>query len=86
MGTPKPSNFSPAALPAVGLHHSCCREILRLNNENARLADELAEMRARHEDLTRSAEIWIRLYETHLALATKEGASGRPAATGTIQP
>lgn len=86
MGMPKHSSFAPAALPAVGLHHSCCREILRLNDENARLADELAKIRAQHEDLTRSAEIWIRLYETHLALATKENASGQAAVAGAIRP
>ncbi|HEY2433391.1 MAG TPA: hypothetical protein VGI12_12020 [Vicinamibacterales bacterium] len=56
-----------AALPAVGLHHSCCREILRLNGENARLSDELTRMRARYDDLTKSAEMWIHLYETSLA-------------------
>lgn len=86
MGMPKHSSFTPSALPSVGLHHSCCREILRLNNENARLADELAKIRAQHEDLTRSAEIWIRLYETYLALATKEGASGHAAGADAIRP
>ena len=70
MGSPRVSDFA-APLPAVGLHHSCCREILKLNQENARLAGELARLRDEHEDLTRSAEIWIRLYETYLALATK---------------
>lgn len=85
MGMPKHTSLA-AALPAVGLHHSCCREILRLNNENARLADELAAIRAQHEDLTRSAEIWIRLYETRLALATKEGASGQAAPADAIRP
>jgi hypothetical protein len=58
----------PAALPAVGLHHSCCREILRLNSENTRLHDELTRIRAQYEDLTKSAELWIRLYETSQAL------------------
>jgi hypothetical protein len=58
-----------AALPVVGIHHSCCREVLRLNSENARLHDELERVRAEHEDLTKSAELWIRLYETQLKLA-----------------
>jgi hypothetical protein len=56
---------------SAGVHQSCCREILRLNSENARLTDELERIRMHHEDLTKSAEIWIRLYETYLALATK---------------
>lgn len=85
MGMPKPTNVA-AVLPSVGLHHSCCREILRLNNENARLAGELAEIRAQHEDLTRSAEIWIKLYETYLALANKEGAPGHPPVAGAMRP
>ncbi|HTM24387.1 MAG TPA: hypothetical protein VL225_04285 [Vicinamibacterales bacterium] len=50
-------------------HRSCYREILRLSSENCRLLEELARVRARHEDLIRSAEIWIRLYEAHLARA-----------------
>jgi hypothetical protein len=74
MGSKHPS-LGAAALPAVGLHHSCCREILRLNAENNRLHDELTRIRAQHDDLTKSAEIWIRLYETYLALATKPAAS-----------
>lgn len=85
MGMPKHASVA-AVLPSVGLHHSCCREILRLNNENARLADELAQIRAQHEDLTRSAEIWIRLYETYLALANKESASGHRAVAGAMRP
>src|SRR5690242_17206207 len=44
MGSPRQSDFA-AHLPAVGLHHSCCREILKLNQENARLAGELARLR-----------------------------------------
>lgn len=75
MGMPTRPLTSAAVLPQVGLHHSCCREILRLNTENARLHDELERIRAQHEDLTKSAEIWIRLYETYLALANKPGAA-----------
>lgn len=63
-----------AAPPLVGLHHSCCREILRMAEENARLRDELAEVRGQFEDLTKSAEIWIRLYETYASLATRRAA------------
>ena len=48
-------------------HRACCREILRLTNENARIADELARARDNCEDLTKSAELWIRLYEAQLA-------------------
>ena len=62
-----------AAVPVVGIHHSCCREILRLNSDNQRLHDELDRLRAEYEDLRKSAEIWIRLYETQVALATKRG-------------
>jgi hypothetical protein len=61
-----------AALPASGgAHRSCCREILRLTGENARLTEELARAQARQEDLARSAEIWINLYETCLDLANR---------------
>ena len=72
-GTSRPTDLA-VALPVVGLHHSCCREILKLNQENARLADELAKLRDDHEDLTQSAEIWIRLYKAYYALATKSAA------------
>lgn len=78
-----PPTFSalPGAAPprVVGIHHSCCREILRLKSENDRLHKELERIRASHDDLTRSAEIWIRLYETYLNLAT------RRAGTATCQ-
>jgi len=74
MGTPKFSTAR-AAAPArvVGIHHSCCKEILRLKSENERLHSELERIRLDHADLTKSAEIWIRLYETYLDLATKRG-------------
>ena len=72
-------NAHAAPLPVAGIHHSCCREILRLNHENARLHRELERMRAQHEDLTRSAELWIRLYERQLQLASaRTAASCRP--------
>ena len=84
MGTPnRPTTAGTAPRPA-DVHRSCCREILRLSSENARLTEELARTRARHEDLTRSAEIWIRLYETHLAQANR--AAGRPAAAAMEAP
>jgi hypothetical protein len=60
-----------APLRVVGIHHSCCREILRLKSENHRLHTELERIQASHDDLTKSAEIWIRLYETYLDLATR---------------
>jgi hypothetical protein len=61
-----------AALPPSGeAHRSCCREILRLTSENGRLTEELARAQARQEDLARSAEIWINLYETCLDLANR---------------
>jgi hypothetical protein len=75
VGTPtRPKATAVAAPPLVGLHHSCCREILRMAEENARLRDELAEVRTQFEDLTKSAEIWIRLYETYSTLATRRAA------------
>jgi hypothetical protein len=75
VGTPtRPKATPDAAPPLVGLHHSCCREILRMAEENARLRDELAEVRGQFEDLTKSAEIWIRLYETVSSLATRRAA------------
>ena len=60
-----------AAVPVVGIHHSCCREILRLKTENEHLVAELERLRGEYEDLRKSAEIWIRLYETQLELALK---------------
>jgi hypothetical protein len=60
-----------AALRVVGIHHSCCREILRLKTDNEHLHDELGRLRAEHEDLRKSAELWIRLYETQLELTLK---------------
>ena len=55
----------PIARP-VDEHTGCRREIQRLLIENARLAGDLSDTRARYDDLKRSAEIWIRLYERQL--------------------
>lgn len=58
------------SVPRFGEQHRACgREILRLNAENAVLRDELARERSLNEDLSRSAAIWIRLYEEQLARA-----------------
>jgi hypothetical protein len=66
------SNAAGATMPRpFGTHRACCREILRLTNENARLADELVRARATTEDLTKSTDIWIRLYEALLARARR---------------
>jgi hypothetical protein len=47
-------------------HTGCRREIQRLLIENARLAADLSDTRARYDDLKRSAEMWINLYERQL--------------------
>jgi hypothetical protein len=44
----------------------------RLFIENARLASDLANARAQYEDLKRSAEIWIALYERQLERNTEQ--------------
>lgn len=65
----RPSAFG-SATPRFGEQHRACgREILRLNNENATLRDELARERTLNEDLGRSTSLWIRLYEEQLARA-----------------
>lgn len=56
-------------------HGACRKEIQRLTSENGRLRQELATARMRQEDLANSAEIWIRLYEAHLARARNRGMS-----------
>lgn len=67
--TRRPSAFD-TSIPRFGEQHRACgREILRLNSENAMLRDELARERALNEDLSRSAAMWIRLYEEQLARA-----------------
>lgn len=59
----------PGSRPSVvsDEHVACRREIQRLFIENARLASDLANTRAQYDDLKRSAEIWIHLYERRLA-------------------
>ena len=47
-------------------HTGCRREIQRLLIENARLASDLSDTRARYDDLKRSAEMWATLYERQL--------------------
>lgn len=47
-------------------HTACRREIQRLLIENAQLAGDLADARARYEDLKHSAEMWAELYERQL--------------------
>ena len=63
-----------------GDHRACCREILRLTRENARLADQLEQTRESNDDLTKSAHMWIRLYEAQLARAGHLPASRAAAA------
>jgi hypothetical protein len=46
----RPTAFGPAAARFGEQHRACGREILRLNNENVRLADELARERAKNEN------------------------------------
>lgn len=86
VGSPNRPKATVAAPPLVGLHHSCCREILRMAEENARLRDELAELRGQFEDLTKSSEIWIRLYETYASLATRRAAELADMADSSSQP
>jgi len=47
-------------------HRNCHREIQRLTAENARLSGELERLRAAHDDLRGSTEVWIHLYEAQL--------------------
>ena len=76
------SNAPGAAMPpSFGTHRACCSEILRLTRENARLADELARARATHEDLSKSTDIWIRLYEALLARARRSHAQASSPST-----
>jgi hypothetical protein len=81
--TPKLSNAVSAAIGrALEEHRACRSEIQRLALENARLAAELSRARARNEDLTKSAEVWIRLYERHVARAAAAGNAGAPRPVG----
>lgn len=71
--TPLPVSIDlPLARP-VDEHTGCRREIQRLLIENARLAGDLSDTRARYYDLKRSAEMWINLYERQLH--AREGSS-----------
>ena len=64
--TPLPGSLDyPVARP-LDEHTGCRREIQRLLIENARLAGDLSDTRARYDDLKRSAEMWIDLYERQL--------------------
>jgi len=47
-------------------HTACRREIQRLLIENAQLASDLSNLRARYDDLVRSAEMWAELYARQL--------------------
>jgi hypothetical protein len=75
----------PATTRSFGDHRACCREILRLTGENARLADELARARVTNEDLLRSTEIWIRLYEAQLGRARRPQTQASPASTEMLR-
>lgn len=67
--TRRPSAYAPS-VPRFGEQHRACgREILRLSSENATLRNELAREQTLNEDLSRSAALWIRLYEEQLARA-----------------
>jgi hypothetical protein len=47
------------------------RELLKLDAENARLAEEIKRLRDENQDLRDSAAIWIRLYERQLGRANE---------------
>jgi hypothetical protein len=62
----RPSSLDYPIPRPVDEHTGCRREIKLLLFENARLAGDLSDSRARYYDLKRSAEIWISLYERQL--------------------
>jgi hypothetical protein len=67
----RPTRFG-TTVPRFGEQHRACgREILRLSSENATLRDELERARTLNEDLSKSAAMWIRLYEEQLARANR---------------
>jgi hypothetical protein len=81
------SNGVRAALRrGVEEHSGCRREIERLAQENSRLATELSRLRARHDDLVRSTEIWIRLYEAHVPCRSGAATPAAAAAGGRGTP
>jgi len=47
----------------------------QLHQENARLADELQQLRRANADLAAAADLWIRLYEHALTRANQAEAS-----------
>jgi hypothetical protein len=63
----RPTAFGSAASRFGEQHRACGREIMRLNNENVRLADELARERARNEDTGEA----VRLRRTRSARAVE---------------
>ena len=76
-----------SSVPRFGEQHRACgREILRLNAENALLRDELARERSLNEDLSRSAAVWIRLYEEQLSRANALAMQPPAAATEILLP
>ena len=60
-------------VPAPGLalaeSEGLRRELVTLDAENARLAEEIKRLRDENQDLRDSAAIWIRLYERQLGRA-----------------
>ncbi len=60
-------------VPAPGLalaeSEGLRRELVTLDAENARLAEEIQRLRDENQDLRDSAAIWIRLYERQLGRA-----------------
>jgi hypothetical protein len=50
-------------------HEHLRRELARLDGDNARQAAEIRRLREENQDLTKAAELWIRLYERQLARA-----------------
>ena len=69
-GLPRRTTSFGGAIPRLGdQHRACGREILRLNAELAALREELERERTLNEDLSRSATMWIRLYEDQLTRA-----------------
>ena len=69
-GLPRRTSSFGGAIPRLGdQHRACGREILRLNAEIGALREELERERTLNEDLSRSAAMWIRLYEEQLTRA-----------------
>jgi hypothetical protein len=62
----RPGSRQVSSLHASDEHAACRREIQRLRIENAKLAADLSDVRGRCDDLKRSAEMWVQLYERQL--------------------